>query len=60
MIRSMPRALVLLRRIAVALERMAPPPPRPLRRVDFSFATKETLEAGFDARGTEDLDATRR
>ena len=60
MIRVMPRALVLLRRIAVALERLAPPPPRRLRRVEFSFATRETLEAGFDARGTEDLDATRR
>jgi hypothetical protein len=49
-IRAMPRALVLLRRIAEALERVAPPVRRPVRRVEFSLATDKTFEAGYEER----------
>jgi hypothetical protein len=57
MTRWTPRALVLLRRIAIAIERLAPPPPRRPRHVEFSSATAQTFEEGYDARGTEELDA---
>ena len=58
MIRVMPRVLVLLRRIADALDRLAPVPPRRPRHAEFSMATRESLEHGWDTRGSEDLDAS--
>jgi hypothetical protein len=50
----MPRVLVYLRRIADALDRLAPPTRRPTRRAEFSIATRESFEAGYDGRGQED------
>jgi hypothetical protein len=44
------RCLVSLRQIAAALERMAPPPPRTPRRAEFSTASREDLERGWDRR----------
>jgi len=53
-IRALPRALVLLRRIADALDRLAPPPRRRLRRpVEFSIATPQDFERGWDERNQD-------
>jgi hypothetical protein len=57
--RPLPRALVLLRRIADALDRLAPPPRRRLRRTEFSVATDADFERGYAMRNTEELDAIR-
>jgi hypothetical protein len=56
-IRAMPRLLVLVRRIADALDRLAPPPRRRLRRTEFSLATDADFERGYDTRNVEALDA---
>jgi hypothetical protein len=53
----MPRALVLLRRIADALDRLAPPPRRRLRRTEFSVATDADFERGYAMRNVEALDS---
>lgn len=51
------RCLVWLKRIALALERMAPPPPRrprrPRQKADFSVATPADFDAGYDSRNTD-------
>ena len=44
------RAVAWLKRIALALERMAPPAPRVPRRAEFSTASREDLERGWDRR----------
>jgi hypothetical protein len=48
---------VWLKRIALALERMAPPPPRrprrPRQKADFSVATPADFDAGYDSRNTD-------
>jgi hypothetical protein len=47
-IRSLPRALVLLRRIADALDRLSPvPSAAPRRRVEFSIATDADFTRGY-------------
>jgi hypothetical protein len=49
------RALVYLRRIAESLERAHPPTPTLARRpAEFSVATPEDFERGFDDRGRAD------
>ena len=58
-IRALPRALVYLRRIADALDRLAPPPRRRLRRTEFSLATDADFERGYAMRNVEELDAIR-
>jgi hypothetical protein len=57
-IRAMPRLLVLVRRIADALDRLAPPPRRRLRRTEFSVATDADFERGYAMRNVEELDAS--
>jgi hypothetical protein len=59
-IRALPRALVLQRRIADALDRLAPPPRRRLRRTEFSVATDADFERGYAMRNVEELDASTR
>lgn len=50
MIRVLPRALVLLRRIADALDRAHPAPPRRVRRpLEMSVSTNEDFERGYSA-----------
>lgn len=44
------RCLVFLKRIANALDRMAPPPVKRIRKAEFSLATAETFEKGYDLR----------
>jgi hypothetical protein len=50
------RCLVTLRRIAAALDRLAPAPtpalPRQRIRPDFSVATTEDFDRGYDARNS--------
>jgi hypothetical protein len=52
-IRPLPRLLVLVRRIADALDRLAPPPRRRLRRTEFSVATDADFERGYAMRNVE-------
>jgi hypothetical protein len=53
-IRIMPRFLVLLRRIADALDRLAPPPPRrPTRKAEFSVATDADFARGWQTRDSD-------
>jgi hypothetical protein len=54
--RALPRLLVLLRRIADALDRLAPPPRRRLRRTEFSVATDADFERGYAMRNTESME----
>jgi hypothetical protein len=56
-IRPLPRLLVLVRRIADALDRLAPPPRRRLRRTEFSLATDADFERGYAMRNVEELEA---
>jgi hypothetical protein len=47
----MPRFLVLLRRIADALDRLAPPPPRrSTKKAEFSVATDADFTRGWQTR----------
>ena len=55
-IRLMPRLLVYLKRATEALERMAPPPRRRLRRTEFSVATDADCERGYAMRNTESME----
>ena len=57
---NMARALVYLKRITLALERLAPPPRRRLRRTEFSVATDADFERGYDTRNVEELDGSLR
>jgi hypothetical protein len=50
-IRVMPRFLVLVRRIADALDRLAPPPPRrSTKKAEFSVATDADFTRGWQTR----------
>jgi hypothetical protein len=53
-IRVMPRFLVLVRRIADALDRMAPPPPRrSTKKTEFSVATDADFARGWQTRDSD-------
>jgi hypothetical protein len=55
--RVMPRFLVLVRRIADALDRMAPPPPRiSTKKTEFSVATDLDFTRGYDTRNDTNAD----
>jgi hypothetical protein len=54
---AMSRLLVYAKRIAAALDRLAPPAPRRARRAEFSIATDADFERGYDERNAESEDA---
>jgi hypothetical protein len=45
------RCVAYLRRIAAALDRLAPPPRPAPRHAEFSVATRDDFERGYDTRG---------
>lgn len=53
-VRPLPRMLALLRRIADALDRIAPPSPRQRHPVDFTISTAADFERGYDERSRDD------